>query len=207
MIGSSESSRKRLSYGVFPSDTDILNVSQISIAFHGLCPPCFIQTCLQHYRRGTFFHSAYCSQQSHFPRFVWRRRTMIPGKIFTSLAKFQGIVILNDFRLPIRLQELLHARLRFLWSFCSTRIRLDPLGHHDCISVLVSRFTTFTENFVMGCNQITKFFCTKYDSAIASSARGPCEVGPVADLAISVFREGSINTVFTQIHTSQKLER
>ena len=48
---------------------------------------------------------------------VWCRRTMIPGKIFTSFAKFQGIVSVNDVRLSIRLQELLQASLSFLWSF------------------------------------------------------------------------------------------
>ena len=38
---------------------------------------------------------------------------MIPGKIFTGLATIQGIVSVSDFRLPIRLQELLQALLRF----------------------------------------------------------------------------------------------
>ena len=66
---------------------------------------------------------------------------------------------------------------RFLRSFCFARIWLDPLGdqilHHDCISMIVSRFTFFTENFVFCGYQVTKKFCTRYDSAIASSARGP----------------------------------
>ena len=65
-----------------------------------------------------------------------------------------------NFRLPIRLQELLQAPLGFLRSFCFARIWLDPLGgqvlHHDCISMIVSRFTTFTENFVICCYQVTK---------------------------------------------------
>ena len=87
---------------------------------------------------------------------------MIPEKIFTGLAKFQGIVNVNDFRLPIGLQELLQAPFGFLRSVCFARIRLDPLGgqvlHHDCVSMIVSRFTTFTENFVIGCsNQSPKF--------------------------------------------------
>ena len=132
---------------------------------------------------------------------------MIPGKIFTGFAKFQGIASVNDFGLPIRLQELLQALLCFL-RFCFARIRLDPLGgqvlHHDCISMIVSRFTTFAENFVICCNQVTKIFCARYDSANTSSARGPCDLGPLADLAISVFREVSINTVFTQIRTSRR---
>ena len=132
---------------------------------------------------------------------------MIPGKIFTSLAKFQRIVSVNDFRLPIRLQELLLALLCFLRSFCFARIRLDPLGgqilHHGCISIIVSRFTIFTENFVICCYQVTNFFfCTRYGSAIASSTRGPCNFGPLTDLAISVFMDMSINTVLTQIFTS-----
>ena len=171
------------------------------------CPPFFIQTWLQQYGRRTFFHSAYCSLSNPICfRSVWCRRTMIPGKIFTGFAKFQGIVSVNDFRLPIRLQELLQAPWCFLRSFYFARIRLDPLGgqvlHHDCISVIVSRFTTFTENFVICC-KITKIFCTRYGSANASSARGSCNFGPFTDLAISVFREVSINTVLTQIRTSR----
>ena len=126
---------------------------------------------------------------------------MIPGKIFTGFAKFQGIVSVNDFRFPIRLQELLQAPLCFLRSFCFAGYDWDP---YDCISMIVLRFTIFTENFVICCNQITKHFCTRYDSANASSARGPCNFGPLADLAISAFREVSVNTMFTQIRTSRR---
>ena len=36
---------------------------------------------------------------------------MIPGEIFTGLAEFQGIVSVNDFKLPIGLEELLLASL------------------------------------------------------------------------------------------------
>ena len=131
---------------------------------------------------------------------------MIPGEIFTSFAEFQGIVSVNDFRLPIWLQELLHAPLCFLRSFCFARIRLDPLGGqvllHDCIPMIVSRFTTFTENFVFCCYQVTKFFSTRYGSTIASPAWNPCNFCPLADLAFSVFWEMSSNTVLTQILTS-----
>ena len=124
---------------------------------------------------------------------------MIPGKIFTGLAKFQEIVTVNDFRLPFWLQELLQAPFGFLRSFCFARIRLDPLGsqvlHHDCISMIVSRFTSFTNNFVIGCNQITKI-----------SARGstlPIRLlhGALVILVLWQFRV-SINTVLIQIHTS-----
>ena len=132
---------------------------------------------------------------------------MIPGKIFTGFAEFQGIVSVNDFWLPIRLQELFRALLCFLRSYCFARIRLDPLGgqvlHHDCISVIFSRFTIFTENLVICCYQVTKIFSTRYGSANASSAREPCNFCPLTDLAISVFWEMSVNTVLTQIHTSR----
>ena len=39
---------------------------------------------------------------------------MIPGKIFTSFAEFQGIVSVNDFWFPFGFQELLQAALGFL---------------------------------------------------------------------------------------------
>ena len=69
---------------------------------------------------------------------------MIPGEIFTSFAEFQGIVSVNDFRIPLGFQELLQASLGFFVKFCFARARLDPLGgqilHHDCISMIVSRF-------------------------------------------------------------------
>ena len=91
----------------------------MSVTFHRICPPTFIQTWLHQCRRRTFSHSAYCSLSNPFCfRSVWCRRAMIPGKIFTGFAKFQGINSVNDFRLPIGLQELLQASLGFLWSFC-----------------------------------------------------------------------------------------
>ena len=167
----------------FPIRQEILNISKTGIAFHRICPPIFLQNWLQQYSRGAFFYSAHCSLSNPICfRSVWCRRTMIPGKIFTGIAKFNGIVSVNDFRLPTRLQEPLQAPLCFLRCFCFARIQLEPLGgqvlHHDCISMIVSRFTTFTENFVICCYQVTKIFCTMYGSANASSARGPCNFGP-----------------------------
>ena len=46
--------------------------------------------------------------------FMWCRRAMIPGEIFTSFAEFQGIVNVNDFWFPLGFQELLQASLGFL---------------------------------------------------------------------------------------------
>ena len=59
----------------------------------------------------------------------WCTRAIFPGEIFTGFAKFQGIVSVNDFRLPIRLQELLQAPLWFPEKFLVfARLRLDPLS-------------------------------------------------------------------------------
>ena len=152
---------------------------------------------MQQYSRGAFLYSAHCSFSN--PISLWSmlcRRAMIPGEIFTSFAEFHGIVSVNDFRIPIGFQELLQASLGFLWSFGFARICLDQLGgyvlHHDCISVIVSRFAFVTENLVICRYQVTNFFSTRCGFAIASSAWGPCNFGPFTDLAISVFTEMSI---------------
>ena len=52
------------------------------------------------------------------------------------------------------------ALLGVLESFCPAWVGLYPLGcqilYHDCISMIVTRFTFFTENFVIRCDQVTK---------------------------------------------------
>ena len=52
--------------------------------------------------------------------------------------------------------------------------------------MIVSRFTSFTKNFVISCNQVTKIFGTRWSFASASSAMRPCNFGSQADFAISV---------------------
>ena len=52
------------------------------------------------------------------------------------------------------------------------------------------------------CYQVTEVVSTRYGFAFASSARSPCNFGPLADLAISVFGKMSMNIVFTQFLTS-----
>ena len=55
---------------------------------------------------------------------------------------------------------------KLLWVSCEvfvfTRKCSDPLGgqglHHDCISMIVSRLTTFAEDLVIRCYQVTKDF-------------------------------------------------
>ena len=63
-------------------------------------------------------------------QFVWFRRTMIPGKIFTSFVKFLGVVSVNDFRLFVRLHELLQV------SLCLLTILFDKKKIHDRKEVL-----------------------------------------------------------------------
>ena len=86
-----------------------------------------------------------------------------------------------------------------LWSFGFTRIRLYPLSaeilYHDCVSMMVSGFTSFVEDFVISCNSITKLFCSWNRSLIACSARNPRNFGSQTSVANSVFGEVSINTV------------
>ena len=127
--------------------------------------------------------------------------TLSPSSFFTVLPQTffaidmapvdpLDIAPVHDCRFPIGLQELFQAPLGFLRSFVFARIRLDPLSgqilHHDCISMIVSRFAIVTEDLVICCEQITNIFCTRYGFANAPSARGPCTFGPLADLAISV---------------------
>ena len=76
------------------------------------------------------------------------------------------------------------------------------LHGYDWIHWVAKSCTTTAYRWLFGdshpslSNQITTLFCTRYGSANASSAWGPCNFGPLVDLAISVFREVSINTVF-----------
>ena len=196
---------KWFSYGVFPSDKRSWMFRNVPWNQPTIFHPSKIATILK------MFLPLFCAplfRQSHlFPICVVLTYND-SRKDLHKLCRVPRNCQCKWLRLPIRLQELLQAPLCFLRSFCFARIRLDPLGsqvlHHDCTSMIVSRFTTFTENFVVWCYQVTKIFCTRYGSTNASSARGPCNFGPLAELAISVFREVSINTVFTQIRTSRK---
>ena len=57
------------------------------------------------------------------------------------------------------------------------------------------------------CYQVTEVVSTRYGFAFASSARSPCNFGPLADLAISVFGKMSMNIVFTQVSFRSALKR
>ena len=131
---------------------------------------------------------------------------MIPGEIFTSFAEFQGIVRVNDFRIPLGFQELFasFSGLLVKFYFCTDTPGsiewLDPaprLHIDDCFEIRNCRLGPC--DLLLSSHQNLRL---EYGFAIASSAWGPCNFGPFTDLAISVFREMSINTVLTQILTS-----
>ena len=56
-------------------------------------------------------------------------------------------------------------------------MRLNPLScqilYLDSVSIIVSRFTSFTENYVIFCYQVTSIFCSRYGFARAFSAMSP----------------------------------
>ena len=97
-------SPKRLSYGGFPSDKRSVNISQIGVCIPWNLPTIFSsRPDCNNTADVPFFHSACCSSSNPLCcRSVWCRRAMIPLKIFTGFTKFQGIVSVNDFRLPFR---------------------------------------------------------------------------------------------------------
>ena len=125
-----------------------------------------------------------------------RQRTMIPGKIFTSFAKLQGIVSVNDFRFRIWLQELLQAPLCFLRSFV--------LHGYDWIHWVAKSCTTTANRWLFRDSQPS--LRTLWSAVIKSpkfSARSTAPplrllhgalviFGPLTDVAISVFREMSL---------------
>ena len=132
-----------------------------------------------------------------------------PARSLTIFAKFFGMVSVNDFWFRRRPQELLRALLRFLRCLCFTSVWLYPLCcqvlYHYSVSMIVSRFTSFTENIVIRSCQITKNFRSRHDCTSAVSARSPCNLGSQADIAISVLREVSKNVVLTQYHFCSRL--
>ena len=77
-----------------------------------------------------------------------------------------------------------------IW-FCTNVIATmsSQILYHDCVPLIVSRFTIFSKNFVICCYPVTKLFCSKYLITCAFSARSPYDFGPLTDFAISVFRE------------------
>ena len=126
-------------------------------------------------------------------------RSVIPWKFFTGFFKFHGIVCVNNLWLLWRFEEFSWTLFRLLWSFCFTRIRLNPLSgkilYHDSVSMIVPWFTFLIEDFVISRYQVTKLLCSSYCFASESSAKSSRNCGSQAYLAISVFWEVSEDAV------------
>ena len=129
---------------------------------------------------------------------------MIPGYLFTGFAKLRGFVNVKNFWLDCQREKRSSTLFCFLRSFCFARIRLNPLSgkilYHDCVSVIVSRFTFLIEDFVICCHQVTKICCSRCGCVSAFSTKRPCNFGPLTDLAISVLREVFKDAVLTGYH-------
>ena len=160
----------------------------------------FIQTWLQKYSRGPFFNSAYCSLSSAIflngevsthndPRKDLHKLCQTPRKCqckWLLVSSSAPRTFARSFQFPEKL------------LFCTDL-------YHDCVSVIVSRFTSFTKNFVICCCQVTNIFCSRYGLASAFSAKSPSYLGLLANVAVSVLREVSVNTVLTRYHFSHRL--
>ena len=70
--------------------------------------------------------------------------------------------------------------------------------------MIVSRCTSFNENFVIRSYEVTEMFHSGRDSTNVPSARIPRNLGSQEDF---VLREVSEDTVFTQIHFCLRLRR
>ena len=128
---------------------------------------------------------------------------MIPGKIFTSFAEFQGIVCVNDFRIPLGFQKLLQASLGFLGRFCVAWVALQPLScqvlYHNGVSMIMSRLTSFAKDFVIGSYQIKKIYPLWARLYRCVFCKKPSLIRLQTDIAISVFRKMSKNVVFYSV--------
>ena len=115
----------RLSYGVFPSDKRSWMFRRwqwhsMESVHHSSSRPDFNNTA----EVPSFTLRTALSANPISLRSVWCRRAMIPCKIFTSFAEFQGIVSVNDFWFPLWFQELLQASLGFLGRFWCCMVAL-----------------------------------------------------------------------------------
>ena len=132
---------------------------------------------------------------------LWCWRTMIPGKVLTGFAEFQGIVSVGDLRLPIGFQERLQASLGFLWSFV--------LHGYDWIHWVAKSCTTIAYRWLFRDSQLS--LRTLWSAVIKSPKFSARSTAPPMRLLhgalvilvlwqISQFRsssEMSINTVLT----------
>ena len=190
---------KNVSDGIFPSNKKILNVSQTGTAFHGICPSSFIQTWLQQYRRRTFF------------------------TLLTALSAISCVCDLCGVDVQWfskkYLHKLCHSAPRTFASSFRFPEKFVFLHGYDWIHLVAKSCTTTAYRWLFRDSQPA--MRTLWSAVIKSpkfSARNttlPIRLlhgalvifGPLADLAISVFREVDMkNCVYPNPHFSWALK-
>ena len=154
----------------------------MSVTFHRISPPFFIQARLQQHSRSPFFNSAYCSvSQQHLSSQIGEASMYNESMIcLHKICQNSKDLSIDDFRFSDGSRKISQTPLRPLRSLGFTRIKLYPLSgyilYHECVSVF-SKFTSFTEYFVIWCYPVTS----------ALSARRTRNLGSLALFAISAF--------------------
>ena len=102
---------------------EVINVSQITLTFHGMCPPFFIQTGLYKYRGSSLSHTAYCPF-CHLSRFVGVLTYSDSTADLHRLCQIPVNYLCKSLSDCLGFEELLQAFHCFLWFFCWTWISL-----------------------------------------------------------------------------------
>ena len=76
---------------------------------------------------------------------------------------------------------------------------LHQVLYHHGLSMIVSRFTLFTEKIVIHCNQVTNMFRSGHDCTSTSSARRPCYFRLQTKITIWVLRKVRIYTAYPNL--------
>ena len=159
--------------GSLPICQEVLDISQIAVTFHGIRPffPDLIATVQQ---TSLLF---FCVQ------FVQQYQSSRIDEVFKCDDTMIDLHRICQFPMNCQckwLSAFLTARETLLnsvpfplkFQFCTDMIATIEL-YHDCVSVIVSRFTFLTEDFIICCYQVIKLFSSRYCFASASSARSP----------------------------------
>ena len=112
----------------------------------------------------------------------------------------------TTFGSPRRLQELQQALLCFSEKFLFHMGRIASILYHKHVSMIVSRFTTFTENFVIRGNENTRNFRLWDRPYRCVFCKKICNFLPQTYIAIPVFREVNKQVVFTRYHFCSRLQ-
>ena len=140
-----------------PFRKEILNISQIGVTFHGICPPIFIQTWLQQYCRGAFLYSVsaipFVSDLCVVSMYSDSKRDL------HKLCQIRRNCQCKSYSAPRTFASFSVFPVKFLFCTGTTGSIEWP---SPAPRLIVPRFTICTENFVICCYQITNFFSTRH---------------------------------------------